>query len=171
MIGQTARLAACIVALLAVLAWDIATAGRVARHPKAPSGFRALTGIAGFLVTPALLTWVAGQSALTGHALLGLRWLWPVVTLLFVVQVADAMERRLVAPMLGVPLLALNLLVAIEAVVQYAGFSGHDLPVAALIPGIARARAIGAMLGRSVMTSPLAMISRCSRRPSPPARA
>jgi hypothetical protein len=158
MLGLTARLAACVLAVLIALAWDIGTAGRVASQPKAPPAFRVLTGISGFLVAPALLAWIAGQSALTGHALFGLAWLWPLVTLLFVVQVADAMARRLVPPLLGAPLLAIDAIVAFTAVMRYAVSLGHDVPAIALVPGVAEARAIAVALGHTVMTSPLVVV-------------
>jgi hypothetical protein len=152
------RTAAFIAApLLLFLAWDVAVAGRIAQR-RGAAPFRLLSGMCGFLVAPALLVSVGSGSALTGRALAGLGWLWPLVLLLFVAQTLYAFVHRLASRWIVAPLLAFNVLVALMGVVSYAGSLGFDPPPFALAPGLAFANLVAFALGPATFGSPLAAL-------------
>jgi hypothetical protein len=152
------RSAAVIAVLpLLFLAWDVAVGGRIAQR-RGTAPFRLLSGMCGFLVAPALLVSVGSGSALTGRALAGLGWLWPVVLVLFVAQASYAFVRRLASRWIVVPLLAFNALVAVTGVVRYAGSLGLDLSPIALAPGLAFANLIAFVLGPATFGSPLVVL-------------
>ncbi|HVT40882.1 MAG TPA: hypothetical protein VHE78_17715 [Gemmatimonadaceae bacterium] len=152
------RTAAFIAALLLLfLAWDVAVAGRIAQRGGA-APFRLLTGLCGFLVAPALLVSVGSGSALTGRAMAGLGWLWPLVLLLFVVQSFYVFVRRLASRWIVAPFLAFNVLVALIGVVRYAGSLGFGLSPFALAPGLAFANLVAVAFGPLTFGSPIAVL-------------
>jgi hypothetical protein len=152
------RKAAFVAALLLLfLAWDVAVAGRIAQR-RGVAPFRLLSGMCGFLVAPALLVSVGSGSALTGRALAGLGWLWPLVLLLFVAQTSYVFVRRLASRWMVAPLLAFDVLVAFMGVVRYAGSLGFDPPPIALAPGLAFANLVAFALGPGTFGSPLAVL-------------
>jgi hypothetical protein len=153
------RTAAFLAGLLLLLAWDVATGGRLAERRTAPSAFRLLGGLCGFLVAPALMLFVAGESALTGRALEGLGWLWPTVLVLFSVQAAYALKLRNTSMWIAGPILALDVMLAFIAAVRYAGSHGYDLPVWTLTPGLALANLLALLLGPAGFASPLAVMA------------
>src|SRR5450756_532321 len=95
---------------VAMIAWDILMAGRIAKLRRIPRGFQAITGIAGLLLVPALVVAYTAESLMYGRAIILVAWLWPFTALLFVVQAIYALGRRLVTPLLGFPLLVLSLI-------------------------------------------------------------
>src|SRR5712671_4331396 len=88
---------------VAMIAWDILMAGRIAQLRRIPRGFQGITGIAGLLLVPALVVAYTAQSLLYGRAIILVAWLWPFTALLFVLQTIYALARRLVTPLLGFP--------------------------------------------------------------------
>ena len=99
---------------LAMIAWDILMAGRIAQLRRIPRGFQGITGIAGLLLVPALVVAYSAQSLLYGRAIFLVAWLWPFTALLFVIQTVYALGRRLVTPLLGFPLLIYNFVIAVR---------------------------------------------------------
>src|SRR4051812_4285493 len=110
---------------LAMIAWDVLMAGRIAKLRKIPRGFQAITGIAGLLLIPALVVGYTAQSLLYGRAIILVAWLWPFTALLFVIQTIYALARRLVTPLLGFPLLVYNIIIAFVALTKFAIAGGH----------------------------------------------
>jgi hypothetical protein len=103
-------------ATLLVLGWNIVYAGRIAQLRRAPRPLAALSAACGLLVAPALVVRLASASVLGGRAIAVVAWLWPLVALLFVAQAGYATLRRLVTPLVGVPLLVYDLLLLGAAV-------------------------------------------------------
>jgi hypothetical protein len=104
---------------IAMIAWDILMAGRIANLRRIPRGFQMITGIGGLLIVPALVVAYTSESLLYGRAIILVDWLWPFTALLFVVQTVYALFRRLVTPLLGLPLLVYNLVIATVAVTKF----------------------------------------------------
>src|SRR5205807_8511479 len=100
---------------LAMIAWDVLMAGRIAQLRRTPRGFQTITGIAGLLLVPALVVAYTAQSLLYGRAIFLVAWLWPFTAILFVIQTIYALARRLVTPLLGFPLLGYNFVIALVA--------------------------------------------------------
>src|SRR5438046_10615739 len=83
---------------VAMIAWDILMAGRIAQLRRIPRGFQALTGIAGLLILPALVVGYSAQSLLYGRAIFLVSWLCAFTALLFVLRALYAVGLRLVLP-------------------------------------------------------------------------
>src|SRR2546429_8186838 len=113
---------------VAMIAWDILMAGRIAGLRRIPRSFQGITGIAGLLLVPALVVAYTAQSLLYGRAVFLVAWLWPFTALLFVIQTVYALGRRLVTPMLGFPLLIYNFVIAVVAVTKFIIARGHAPP-------------------------------------------
>jgi len=77
---------------IAMIAWDILMAGRIANLRRIPRAFQMITGIGGLLIVPALVVAYTSQSLLYGRAIILVDWLWPFTALLFVVQ-TDGQEN------------------------------------------------------------------------------
>jgi hypothetical protein len=145
------------VASLLVLLWDVFLAGQIGQLRRAPRFFRGVTGLAGFLIAPAILVAGAAASILTGRALHIVAWVWPVTLCIFAVQALYAVSRRLVTPFIGVPIATYNVILAVAAVVRYAAYSGRDPSSAALAVAAAQSSALGMLLGRAALFSPFAV--------------
>ena len=104
---------------IAMIAWDILMAGRIANLRRTPRAFQMITGIGGLLIIPALVVAYTSESLLYGRAIILVDWLWPFTALLFVVQTVYALFRRMVNPLLGLPLLDYNLVIATVAVTKF----------------------------------------------------
>ena len=111
---------------IAMIAWDILRAGRIAKLRRMPRGFQAITGIAGLLLVPALVIAYTSVSLLYGRAIYLVAWLWPFTALLFVIQTIYALTRRLVNPALGFPLLVYNAIIAVVAITKFMISHGYD---------------------------------------------
>src|SRR5882762_7972380 len=111
---------------VAMIAWDILMAGRIAKLRRIPRGFQAITGFAGLLLVPALVVAYTSESLLYGRAIILVAWLWPFTALLFVVQAVYALGRKLVTPLLGLPLLVYNIIIATVAVTKFVIMRGHS---------------------------------------------
>src|SRR4029078_9182545 len=98
-----------------IVMWDVLVAGRVAQLRRAPRSFAAITAFAGLLLIPALIVAYSTASILYGRAIPPLAWIWPLTTILFALQAAYALSRRLVTPLFGVPVAVYNTIVALVA--------------------------------------------------------
>ena len=98
-----------------MFAWNVLLAGRIAQLRRAPRNFVTLAALCGLLLAPALLIAFAASSILYGRAMQPLLWVWPVVSVMFLVQVMYALSKRLVTPMFGVPIMLYNAVIAAVA--------------------------------------------------------
>src|SRR6266568_4032624 len=140
---------------VAMIAWDILMAGRIAQLRRIPRGFQALTGIAVLLILPALVVAYTSQSLLYGRAILLVSWLWPFTALLFVLQTVYALGRRLVTPLLGFPLLVYNFVIAGVAVTKFMITRGHSPAEFGLALNAAQASMLGTFFGTPALWNPI----------------
>ena len=128
---------------IAMIAWDILMAGRIANLRRTPRRFQMITGIGGLLIVPALVVAYTSQSLLYGRAIILVDWLWPFTAILFVVQTVYALFRRLVTPLLGLPLLVYNLVIATVAVTKFVIMRGGSPADFGLMLNAAQASMLG----------------------------
>ncbi|HJQ12091.1 MAG TPA: hypothetical protein VJ840_13760 [Gemmatimonadaceae bacterium] len=140
---------------IAMIAWDILRAGRIAQLRKMPRSFQAITGIAGLLLVPALVVAYTATSLLYGRAIYLVAWLWPFTALLFVIQTIYAMTRRLVTPALGFPLLLYNVIIAVVAVTKFMISRGLPAPFFGLALNAAQASMLGTFFGPPALWNPI----------------
>ena len=140
---------------VAMIAWDILMAGRIAQLRRIPRGFQAITGIAGLLLVPALVVAYTAQSLLYGRAIFLVAWLWPFTALMFVVQTVYALGRRLVTPLLGFPLLIYNFVIAVVAVTKFVITRGHSPTEFELALNAAQASMLGTFFGTAALWNPI----------------
>jgi hypothetical protein len=145
------------VASVLVLLWDVFLAGQMAQLRRAPRFFRAITALAGLLVAPAALVAVASASILNGRAIHVIAWVWPLTLAIFALQAAYAVGKRLVTPFIGLPIAAYDVILAAAAFVRYEVYGGGDPSTGALAIAAAQSSALGMMLGRVALFSPLAV--------------
>ncbi|MDQ6738019.1 MAG: hypothetical protein M3Z30_10020, partial [Gemmatimonadota bacterium] len=88
----------------AIVLWNIAVAGRMLQARRSASVSGIATALAALLLVPALVVAVSGASLVYGRALQALAWIWPAVTVLFVIQALLALSQNRVSAMLGVPI-------------------------------------------------------------------
>jgi len=138
----------------AVLLWDTFLAGRIARLRSVPRPFAGLTALCGLLLFPALFVYLAASSTLTARTVYSIAWLWPVTIVMFAAQAVYATARRLVAPFLGGPIAAYNVLLAAVAVARYATYAGVALPPPAQALTAAQASALGLVAGSAALWAP-----------------
>jgi hypothetical protein len=134
--------------------WNVYVAGRVSQLRRAPRLFAAMSAFAGLLIIPALLIAYASASILYGRGIQPIAWVWPFTTVLFALQAMYALSRRLVTPLLGVPVLVFNTIVAIVALSRY--FDAHGLipPDFAMALSAASANAMGTFFGQPALWGP-----------------
>src|SRR3712207_6335415 len=144
-----------LVLTLAILAWNIALAGRISQVRKAPRAFAAITALAGFLVAPALAITVAGSSAITGSALVAGDWLWQLTAVIFAVQAIYALERRPGNTIGGLPIAVYDIIIAVTVVLRYLASRGVNPPEPALILLAAQTDALTLVTGTAALPSPL----------------
>ena len=140
-----------------VLLWDVFLAGQIAQLRRAPRFFRGVTALAGLLIAPAVLVAVASASILNGRAIHIIAWVWPLTLSIFALQALYAVGRRLVTPFIGVPIALFDVALAVSAFVRYAAYSGRDPSAGALAIAAAESSALGMLLGRAALYSPLAV--------------
>ncbi len=140
---------------VAMIAWDILMAGRIAKLRRIPRGFQTITGIAGLLLVPALVVAYSSESLLYGRAIILVAWLWPFTALLFVVQAIYALGRRLVTPLLGFPLLVYNIIIATVAVTKFVISRGHSPTEFGLALNAAQASMLGTFFGTPALWNPI----------------
>src|SRR3954469_23384181 len=142
---------------LAMIAWDVLMAGRIAQLRRIPRGFQGITGIAGLLLIPALVVAYTAQSLLYGRAIFLVSWLWPFTAILFVIQTIYALARRLVTPLLGFPLLVYNTVIAVVAVTKFVIMRGHSPTEFELALNAAQASMLGTFFGAPALWNPIYM--------------
>src|SRR5688500_16951996 len=125
-----------------MFAWDVLLAGRIAQLRRAPRKFAALSALCGLLLAPALLIAFAASSIMYGRAMQPLLWVWPVITVMFLVQVMYALSKRLVTPLFGVPILLYNTVIAAVALSKFVVSRGGEPPE--FVHGLAAAQASAA---------------------------
>lgn len=140
---------------IAMIAWNILRAGRIAQLRRMPRSFQAITGIAGLLLVPALVVAYAATSLLYGRAIYLVAWLWPFTALLFVIQTIYALTRRLVTPMLGFPLLVYNVIIAVVAVTRFMISRGLTPMEFGLALSAAQASMLGTFFGPPALWNPI----------------
>ena len=140
---------------IAMIAWDILRAGRIAQLRKMPRSFQAITGIAGLLLVPALVVGYTATSLLYGRAIYLVAWLWPFTALLFVIQTIYALTRRLVTPALGFPLLIYNTIIAVAALTRFMISRGFPPWYFGLALNAAQASMLGTFFGAAALWNPL----------------
>src|SRR5918911_2232420 len=142
---------------LAVLAWDVWMAGQISRLRKAPPPFAALTALVGLLVAPALLVVLAASSILTGRTLASavVTWLWPATLVLFAGQAIYATLRRLVTPIIGLPIAAYDAVIAAAAIVRYLITLDVPVPATLLALGATQTAVLALVGGGAALFSPL----------------
>jgi hypothetical protein len=140
---------------VAMIAWDILMAGRIAGLRKIPRSFQTITGIAGLLLVPALVVAYTAQSLLYGRAIFLVAWLWPFTAILFVIQAIYALARRLVTPLLGFPLLVYNFIIAVVAVTKFVITRGHSPTEFELALNAAQASMLGTFFGTPALWNPI----------------
>jgi len=145
---------AFLVLLAGVLAWDVFMAGQIARLRTAPRVFAALTALCGLLVAPALGAHLATSSLLTSRAVGTVAWVWPITLLLFVVQAGYATFRRLVTPLVGVPVIVFDLVLLAASVARAGANAGWPIPPWLLTMQVAEAGALGVAIGPAALASP-----------------
>src|SRR5258708_12698170 len=116
-----------------VVIWDVVLTGRMAQVRTLPRPFVFLTGLAGFLLVPALVIHLATSDAVTGRSVTAVDWLWPVTVVLFALQAIYAGARRLVNPFVGFFVALYDIIVASDAVLRFVASRGTPLPGAALV--------------------------------------
>jgi hypothetical protein len=145
-------------ASLLAVAWDVTYAGRIARLRRAPRALATLSGVCGLMVAPAFAAHLAGSSLYGGRAVNSIAWIWPLAALLVLAQAGYATARRLVTPLVGVPILVYDLLAALVIVARYLVERGVDPPGALLALSAAEASVLGTVLGPAALVSPLAVL-------------
>jgi len=125
-----------------MFAWNVLLAGRIAQLRRAPRNFAGLTALSGLLLAPALLIAFAASSILYGRAMQPLLWVWPVVSVMFLLQVLYALSKRLVTPMFGVPIMLYNAVIAAVALSKFVVSRGGEPPE--FVHGLAAAQASAA---------------------------
>jgi hypothetical protein len=156
-VGDRALSAVAVAALL-VLLWDVFLAGHIAQLRTVPRIFAALSALCGLLAVPAVVVAVSAESILTGRAVYTIAWLWPLTLWLFALQAGVALSRRLVSPLIAVPVLAYDLLLATAATARYAVSLGDVVADPLLAVAAAQGTALGRVLGGVwVLASPLAV--------------
>jgi len=135
-----------------VLVWNLAISGRAARLQSTQRTMAFLCALCGLLMLPALTVLLVSTSVLTGRALYILAWVWPATTIIVAVQAAYALSTRTVAPPIGVPIVAYDVVLALVALVRYAVYRGYDVPAPVLVLSAADASSL------AYSASPLALL-------------
>ena len=139
---------------LIILIWDVALAGRIMHVRRAPRSFAAVTALCGFFILPAVAIHLATSTVVTGRALVLVGFIWPATLGLFVLQAALALGRRLVNPVIGLPILVFNIIVALSAALSVLSASGTrllELPLAVLV---AQTDVLSIATGGAALVSP-----------------
>jgi hypothetical protein len=138
-----------------IVVWNIALAGRITHVRTAPRGFTALSAMCGFFIAPALVIALASSTMLTGRPLGMVDFIWPATAVLFMLQALYALSRRLVNPLLGVPISLYNPIVAATVVFRYLAAKGIALPDPAFVLLAAESDALAIAAGASALANPL----------------
>jgi hypothetical protein len=134
-----------------VLIWNLTISGRAARLQSTQRTMAFLCALCGLLLLPALTVLLVSTSVLTGRALYTLAWVWPVTTIVIAIQAAYALSQRAVAPPIGIPIVAYDVVLAIVAIARFAIYRGYDVPAPILVLSAADASSL------AYSASPLAL--------------
>ncbi len=134
-----------------MFAWNVLLAGRIAQFRRAPRNFATLTALSGLLLAPAVLIAVTASSILYGRAIQPILWVWPVVAVMFLLQVMYALSTRLVTPMFGVPIMLYNAVIAAVALSKFVVSRGGEPPEFVHGLAAAQASAAGIVLGAAAL--------------------
>ncbi|HSA55208.1 MAG TPA: hypothetical protein VLE53_05855 [Gemmatimonadaceae bacterium] len=140
-----------------VLLWNIQIATRIVQTRRGTPVFLALTALAVLLVFPAALVAVAASTQMSGRAVHVIEWVWPFTLLLCTMQAILATVRHADAPLMGLPLAALNALLLGAGVARYVTTLDPDPSAALSALGGAHAGVVALALGREALASPLAL--------------
>lgn len=146
-----------VIALL-VLTWDILLAGWMAARREAPRAFTQLTSICGLLVAPAIVVAVAAGTEAGARTISGIAWLLPLICAAFVLQVLYALLVGLVSPVVALPILLYDIVVASVATGDYLVGARGSAPLALQAAVAARDVVVGMTVGRASLVSPLALL-------------
>lgn len=138
-------------AVAALLAWNFALGVRLAVLPDASELFRALSALCAFLFLPALVIGLLAPSAPGAHVLGPLAWLWPLVALAVMVQAAWGLVRGGASPVVALPIVVFDALIAWMAVVRWLDGVGVTMAPWALTPGFAAASLASRVLGSGAL--------------------
>jgi hypothetical protein len=137
---------------LIILIWDVVLAGRIAQLTQASRPFAAVTGMAGLLLLPAVLVRIATSTFITGRAVVGVDWIWPLVVVLIAIQATYAISRRLVNPLWGVPIVVYDVVLAIVEIIRIG--VAHGSSIANALAGLLAAQSSTLA---SIIFSPIAV--------------
>lgn len=140
---------------IAVLAWDVSMAGWISARREAPRIFIQLTVVCGLLVVPVLVINIASGTESGARTISGITWLVPAVTVAFALQVLYAVVGRLVSPLVGVPILLYDVMLATIAVGDYLVTQRGAAPLPLQAALAARDAIVGMGVGRAALVSPL----------------
>ncbi len=140
---------------LVIIVWNVLLAGRIAQLRLASRPFAITTGLAGLLMIPAFVVAIATTSVITGRALAAVDWLWAFTIVLCAVQASWALSRRVVNPLLGFPIAAYDILLAIAALSRLAVAHGLDIPRPLLVLMAAEVDSLALMTSDAAILSPL----------------
>jgi len=149
---------AFVAASAVVLLWDVFLAAQIARARRQRRTFTALTAICGLLIAPALLLAVATSTMLTGRATYLAAWIWPATLAVYVVQSGYALFRRLVTPLVALPIFLLDLALFTASAVRFASGTIAELPPLLLGAPAAVSGTLGLVFGRAALWSPLVLL-------------
>jgi hypothetical protein len=136
----------------AIVLWNIAVASRILQAGRSASVSGVATGLAALLLIPALVVAVSDASMVYGRALQPVAWIWPAVTLLFVIQAMATLSRGRVGAVLGVPILAYDVVIAIVAIARYMNAIGYTPPYFSLVLSAAQCDTIGVIAGSAALS-------------------
>lgn len=137
---------------VAIVAWDIAIGSRILQGRRTLSVSTVATGLASLLLVPALVVVISDASLVYGRAIQPLAWLWPGVTILFVIQAGAALSRSRVSAILGVPILTYDIVIAIVAICRHMNAMGYVAPYFALVLSAAHSDALGVVAGSAALS-------------------
>ena len=142
----------------AILVWDLVLAGWIASQRRAPRRFLRLTSACGLLVAPALVIAVASATEDGARTVSGIAWLLPLVCIACAFQLLYAIVARLVSPVVALPMLLYDLVVAcvVSGDFMVAQFGRAPLTLQAAVA--ARDVVFGMTVGRAALISPYVLL-------------
>ena len=136
----------------AIVAWNITVASRILQGRRKLSVSTIAMGLGALLLVPALVVAVSDASLVYGRAIQPLAWLWPAVTILFVIQASAALSRGRVSAILGVPILTYDIVIAIVAICRHMNAVGIAPPYFSLVLSAAQSDALGVVAGSAALS-------------------
>lgn len=135
---------------VALITWNFAYGARLAALPSGGRPFRVLSGLAAFLILPALVISILAPSAPGARVLGPLVWLWPLVTMGVAVQATWALQRGSASALIAAPIAVFDALVAWVAVTRWVDGMGGAPPEWAHAPGMAVSTLAATVFGTAV---------------------